>query len=215
MSQEPPSLWAEHAARGQGFSFIAGVDEAGRGCLAGPVVAAAVILPLDSPSALGRLVGVSDSKLLSARQRQSLLVSIERVAVSVGVGVSPSWEIDRLGIVKATWRAMTRSLAALEPAPDFVLIDGLPVAGLPWPYQAIVRGDRLCLSIAAASIVAKVRRDEWMCLLDKTWPGYGFREHKGYPTAAHRSALVTLGPSPIHRKTFAPVKTCKGYAHEE
>ncbi len=200
-----PTLAAERSARAGGYRLIAGVDEAGRGCLAGPVVAAAVILPLETCSLLDGLGKVRDSKLLTARQREALSTEIGSVAVAVGVGVSPSWEIDRSGIVEATRRAMARAVQALDPAPDFLLIDALQLPALPCPQRAIVKGDRLFLSIAAASVIAKVRRDEWMGLLDLAWPGYGFSLHKGYGTAAHRRALDELGPCPIHRRTFAPV----------
>ncbi len=202
-----PTLAAERAARAQGFERVAGVDEAGRGCLAGPVVAGAVILPLDEPRRMARIAGVQDSKLLTARQRRLLLQEIEAVALTVGVGVSPSWEIDAQGIVRATRRAMMRAVHALALTPDFLLIDYLHLPEVPCAQQAIVKGDRDCLSIAAASIVAKVVRDEWMGILERAWPGYGFGVHKGYPTEAHRQALAALGPSPVHRRTFAPVSS--------
>ncbi len=185
--------------------MIAGVDEAGRGCLAGPVVASAVILPLGRCSEIERLAGVRDSKLLTARQRQALAEEIDAVALAVGVGVSSSWEVDSIGIVAATRKAMGRAVRSLQPAPDLLLIDALRLPELTCPQRAIIKGDRLCLSIAAASVVAKVRRDEWMCMLERAWPGYGFSVHKGYGTAGHQLALAELGPSPIHRRTFAPV----------
>ena len=204
---ERPTLAAERVVRARGFKLIAGVDEAGRGCLAGPVVAAAVILPLGNNTLLARMDGVRDSKLLTARQREALLAEIEAVAIAVGVGVAPSWEIDSVGIVGATRRAMARAVRALEPGPEFLLIDALRIPELSCPQQAIIKGDRLCLSIAAASVVAKVQRDAWMCMLAEAWPGYGLDVHKGYPTPEHQRALVELGPSPIHRRTFAPVAT--------
>lgn len=205
MAGEWPTLAAERAARALGFGLIAGVDEAGRGCLAGPVVAAAVILPLDNSSLLERVCGVRDSKLMTPRQRDRLAAVLMSIATGVGVGVSPSWEIDNSGIVGATRRAMVRAVSALTDPPETLLIDALRLPELACPQRAIVKGDRTCLSIAAASVVAKVARDEWMCMLDKTWPGYGFRRHKGYATAAHRVALAALGPCPIHRRTFSPV----------
>lgn len=185
--------------------MIAGIDEAGRGCLAGPVVAAAVILPLAACSRLDRLAGVRDSKLLTAGQRGRLAAEIEDTALGIGVGVSSSWEIDGIGIVGATRRAMRRAVEALELTPDLLLIDALRLPELTYQQQAIIKGDRLCLSIAAASVVAKVRRDEWMGMLEQAWPGYGFGTHKGYGTVAHLQALTALGPSPIHRRSFAPV----------
>ena len=205
MVEVRPTLRAERLARRRGFQLIAGVDEAGRGCLAGPVVAGAVILPLDSSGQLERLGEVRDSKLLTAKQRQRLLGEIEAVALAIGVGVAPSWEIDQVGIVAATRRAMARAVHSLGLWPSLLLIDALRVPELACPQQAIIKGDRLCLSIAAASIVAKVRRDEWMCMLDQVWPGYGFSAHKGYPTPEHQRALVELGPCLIHRRTFGPV----------
>jgi len=204
MAETRPTLVAELWARSQGFHSIAGIDEAGRGCLAGPVVAAAVVLPAEAER-LERLGGVRDSKLLTARQRRAALCDIEAVALGIGVGAASSWEIDAQGIVAATRRAMARAVRALAPAPDFLLIDFLPLPQVSCPQRAIVKGDRVCLSIAAASIVAKVVRDEWMGLLEEAWPGYGFRLHKGYPTAAHQQALARLGPCPIHRRSFAPV----------
>lgn len=200
-----PTLAAERRARARGYRLIAGIDEAGRGCLAGPVVAGAVILRLESGSLLERIHEVTDSKLLTPRQRERLLREIEGVSVSMGVGVAPSWEIDKAGIVVATRRAMARAVRALEVKPDFLLIDALLVPESPYPQQAIVKGDRLSLSIAAASILAKVKRDEWMDVFDQTWPDYRFGLHKGYATALHRRALEALGPCPIHRRTFAPV----------
>ena len=197
MAGERPGLAAERASRALGFRLIAGIDEAGRGCLAGPVVAAAVILPLDSSSLLQRLSGIRDSKLLAATRREHLATEVESVAVAVGVGVSPSWEVDDAGIVGATRRAMARAVAALDHSPDSLLIDALRLPEVACPQRAIVKGDRSCLSIAAASVVAKVVRDEWMSMLDRTWPGYGFRMHKGYATAAHRRALAALGPCPF------------------
>lgn len=202
-----PTLIAEQVARARGFVRVAGVDEAGRGCLAGPVVAGAVILPLDEPGRMARIAGVQDSKLLTPQQRQSFLTEIEAVALAVGVGVSPSWEIDAHGIVGATRRAMARAVRSLDLSPDFLLIDYLHLPEVDCAQQAIVKGDRDCLSIAAASIVAKVVRDEWMGMLGQAWPGYGFQTHKGYPTKAHRQALAALGPCPIHRRTFAPVRS--------
>lgn len=154
-----------------------------------------------------RVAGVQDSKLLTPRQRRLLLAEIEAVALAVGVGVAPSWEIDAQGIVSATRRAMVRAVRALAVPPDFLLIDYLRLPEAGCAQLAIVKGDRACLSIAAASIVAKVVRDEWMAMLEQAWPGYGFRVHKGYPTEAHRQALAELGPCPVHRRTFAPLRS--------
>ena len=183
----------------EGFAFIAGVDEAGRGPLAGPVVAAAVILPLRDV-----LPGVFDSKQLSDARRRSLRDEIVELA-QTSVGVADVAEIDELNILRATHLAMHRAVAGLEKV-DFVLVDGLPVSGFPCPAENMVRGDARSASIAAASIVAKVYRDELMEKLDAEYPGYGFALHKGYGTAAHLEALKRLGVSPVHRRSFAPVK---------
>ena len=183
----------------EGFAFIAGVDEAGRGPLAGPVVAAAVILPRD-----GELPGVFDSKQLTDARRRVLRDEILEVA-QVGVGVADVQEIDSLNILKATHLAMHRAVAELEKV-DFVLVDGLPVAGFPCPAENMIKGDARSASIAAASIVAKVYRDEIMEELDGIYPGYGFASHKGYGTAVHLQALRQLGVTPVHRRSFGPVR---------
>ena len=202
-----PTLGAERVARACGSRLIAGVDEVGRGCVAGPVVAGAVILALDSGSLLERLVraGVRDSKLMSAAQREAALPEIEAAAIALGVGVAPVWEVDSVGIVGATRRAMARAVRSLAPAPDLLLVDALRLPELRLRQRPIIHGDRLCLSIAAASVVAKVCRDRWMAMLEEWWPGYGFAVNKGYPTPEHQQALAALGPCPIHRRTFAPV----------
>ena len=183
----------------EGFAFIAGVDEAGRGPLAGPVVAAAVILPRDR-----ELPGVFDSKQLSDARRRVLRDEIMAIA-QVGVGVAEVHEIDSLNILKATHLAMHRAVAGLEKV-DIVLVDGLPVRGFPCPAENMIKGDAKSASIAAASIVAKVYRDELMEELDKIYPGYGFAAHKGYGTAVHLEALRRLGVTPMHRKSFGPVR---------
>ena len=183
----------------EGFTFIAGVDEAGRGPLAGPVVAAAVILPVG-----GVLPGVFDSKQLSDARRRRLRDEIMEVA-ETSVGVADVQEIDSLNILRATHLAMHRAVAGLKKV-DFVLVDGLPVKGFPVPAENMVKGDARSASIAAASIVAKVYRDELMEELDEIYPGYGFAAHKGYGTAAHLKALKELGVTPVHRRSFAPVR---------
>ena len=179
---------------------VAGVDEAGRGPLAGPVVAAAVIL---GPQAI---VGLGDSKQKSARQRERLFEIIQDYALAVGVGRAEVNEIDELNIFRATLLAMQRAVAALALAPDEILIDGLHCPLLPCPAIAIVRGDATVAAISAASIIAKVTRDRIMCDLDRDYPDYGFARHKGYPTAAHVAALQRCGASVVHRTSFAPVR---------
>lgn len=185
----------------EGFSFIAGIDEAGRGPLAGPVVAAAVIFSKEH-----RIPVVNDSKQLSEKQRLEMrenIISIKDVRFSV-IEVGPE-EIDFLNILRATHQAMKKAVISLEIA-EFALIDGLPVPDFPLPAEAIVKGDSKSASIAAASILAKTRRDDIMMEMDKLYPGYGFASHKGYGTAEHLEALKKYGPCPIHRKSFAPVR---------
>ncbi|MFM8354259.1 MAG: ribonuclease HII [Gammaproteobacteria bacterium] len=180
--------------------LIAGVDEAGRGPLAGPVVAAAVILDPAQP-----IAGLADSKTLSARRREALAAQIRAQASGWSVVFVDAAEIDACNILEATLRAMTRAVAALAPAPDRVLVDGNRLPKLPMPAEAIVRGDARVPAISAASILAKVARDAWMTTAALAFPGYGFEIHKGYPTRAHRDALARLGVTPLHRRSFAPV----------
>ena len=193
-----PDLSAERRHRAAGRSVVAGADEAGRGCLAGPVVAAAVVLPPDAA-----LPGLDDSKKLSAEVREALVPLIRGVALAVGVGQCSPAEVDRLNVLWASLEAMRRAAAALPAPPDVLLVDGnreIPEA--PWPQEALVRGDGRSLSIAAASVVAKVERDRLMVELDAQFPVYGWARHKGYPTAAHYAALAAHGPSPHHRRSF-------------
>ncbi|MBS3898283.1 MAG: ribonuclease HII [Dethiobacter sp.] len=187
----------ERAARENGFVTIAGVDEAGRGPLAGPVVAAAVIL-----SENFYLPGLNDSKKVRPAKREELYLSITKAARAWSVAVGEVAEIDNYNILVASKLAMGRALASLAVIPDFVLLDALELEGLPVPQLGIIRGDSLSLSVAAASIIAKVTRDRWMCETDKLFPGYGFAVHKGYPTALHRRAIAKLGPCSLHRKSF-------------
>ena len=193
----------------QGVVRLAGVDEAGRGPLAGPVVAAALVFDRAFLEAeqYSLLRTVNDSKSLSAARRDELFTLLTTACPCVsGVGVVEADEIDRINILRATHKAMTLALGALSSLPDFALVDGLPVPGLPCPSLAIVRGDGRSLSIAAASIIAKVTRDRMMLEFDRQYPGYGFARHKGYGTGAHMKALLELGPSPIHRRSFRPVQ---------
>lgn len=199
-----PTLAVEAACWERGELLVAGVDEVGRGAWAGPVVAAAVILPPDS-SIAEALAGVRDSKLLPPAARVRLAALIYRHALAIGVGSAPAGHVDTHGLLPATALAMTEALAALDQAPTRILIDGLPLRQLGQDHTAIVRGDACCLSIAAASVVAKVTRDRWMAGLDERRPGYGFAAHKGYGSGAHRAALCHLGPCREHRLSFAPV----------
>lgn len=206
MTNHGPDLREETALCAQGYRLIAGLDEAGRGSWAGPVVAGAVILPLGPASLLERLRGVRDSKQLTPRQRDRLYDAIQATALAVGVGIVPATAIDALGIVQATKLAMEEAIRDLDLAPHFLLIDGLDLPSVPIPQKRIIKGDSLCLSIAAASIVAKVSRDRMMVSLDGDYPGYGFARHKGYGTPQHRQALECLGICSIHRLSFAPMK---------
>jgi ribonuclease HII len=186
---------------------IAGVDEAGRGALAGPVAAAAVILPLQNPAALAALQGVNDSKQLSPARREVLFERITQFALAYAVALEPAAVIDEIGILAATKRAMATAVAQLQPPAQYLLIDGpIRLKGLPLPQQAVVRGDSRSLSIAAASIIAKVSRDRLMVELDAHFPRYGFAQHKGYGTAQHLAALRKVGPCPFHRYSFAPIR---------
>ncbi|MBC8248600.1 MAG: ribonuclease HII [Anaerolineales bacterium] len=206
MMVQKPDLREEMALYAEGYRHIAGLDEAGRGSWAGPVVAGAVILPIDRPDLFQALDGVRDSKQLTPRQRERLYGIIESAALTVGVGSVPPDKIDELGIVPATRQAMGLAIAQLNPPPDFLLVDYLNLPELSIPQKSITRGDALSLSIAAASIVTKVTRDRLMVELDARYPGYGFARHKGYGTRQHRESLARLGPSPIHRLSYAPMR---------
>jgi len=200
------TIWhEERRAWAAGCRCVAGIDEVGRGALAGPVVAACVILPLEWEG-----TGVTDSKLLTPGQREAVFEPILRAARGVGIGFVEADEIDRTNILRATHRAMRLALGSLPESlrPDLALIDGLPVRPFPVPQIALVRGDVRSLSIAAASIIAKVTRDRLMVAMDKEHPGYGFASHKGYGSAVHLKALTDLGPCAIHRRTFRPVAEC-------
>jgi len=201
VNQPVSTLHFERQAQVRGFRAVAGVDEAGRGPLAGPVVAAAVILPerFDLP-------GLNDSKQLSEKHRERLYPLIRAQALAVGIGVAHPEEIDRVNILQATLRSMERAVGRLNVPPDFLLIDGNVKVPLDLPQQTLVKGDARSLSIAAASVVAKVVRDRIMNGFDRIFPGYGFARHKGYGSAAHLEALARLGPCPCHRRTFGGVR---------
>ena len=193
----------------QGVRLVAGVDEAGRGPLAGPVVAAAVIFP-NAWSESGfdeRLRDLNDSKQLTENQREeffAILMSLP--AVCYGIAIVDAATIDRINILQATHRAMNEALAQLQPQPEHVLVDGRPVKSMTLPQTALVKGDSLSYSIAAASVLAKVTRDRMMLEYEEQFPGYGFAEHKGYRTPRHLAAIAELGPCAIHRRSFAPLK---------
>jgi len=190
----------EEKARRQGFQVIAGLDEAGRGPLAGPVVAAAVILPRTRS-----ISGVADSKTLKAEQREKALSLIRKRALGIGVGIVEAEEIDRLNILQASLKAMELALQDLSLSPDCLLIDGLHTLRLPLNQQAIIKGDGRCLSIAAASIVAKVTRDRLMVDYHERYPQYNFARHKGYGTREHLQAIREHGCCPLHRQSFRTI----------
>ncbi|MCA1960905.1 MAG: ribonuclease HII [Desulfomonile sp.] len=198
---DPPACCFEDEAAASGCVRIAGVDEAGRGPLAGPVVAAAVIIPYQE-----HFEELNDSKLLNPRTRERLFDAIMSRALAVGVGIVPPETIDRINIYQATRLAMKTAVGQILPPPDFLLIDGPLSLDLDMGQRPIVKGDRLSVSIAAASIVAKVTRDRLMAELHRQYPEYRFDEHKGYPTKAHKEAICRYGPSPAHRKCFRGVK---------
>ncbi len=190
----------------QGYSFIAGLDEVGRGCLAGPVVAAAVILPLTDADLATNLTGVRDSKQLTAQAREQLYEVILHHALAVGLGMGSVSLIDERNILQATKLAMKDALSQLSIPPHALLLDALRLTDVPLPQRSIIKGDSLCLSIAAASIIAKVSRDRLMLHLHEQYPNYGFDHHKGYGTPAHLAALQQHGVTPLHRTTFSPIR---------
>ncbi len=198
MPDTSPTLNIEQLLWTRGYRHVAGLDEAGRGCLAGPVVAGAVILPQGV-----MIAGVDDSKKLKAAEREAVFEAIRARALAVGVGMCSPEQIDSMNILWAAMEAMRRAAATLVPGPDFLLIDGnhcFPKS--PWPYQTVVKGDAHSHTIAAASIVAKVTRDRLMHQLDEEFPAYGWRQNVGYPTKAHYAALAEHGPTPYHRRSF-------------
>ena len=203
-SHQKPSFTEEEALLARGIKLIAGVDEVGRGSIAGPVVAAAVILP-DNLS-VSWLSEVRDSKQLSPVKREILARHIRETAISFGIGAVSHRLIDTMGIVRANMLAMKMAIEKLAPVPQYLLIDYLQLPAVPLPQKGITGGDCKCFSIACASIVAKVARDEMMVRMDRHFSGYRLAENKGYCTEAHVAGLSRLGPSPIHRRTFEPVR---------
>lgn len=189
----------------EGFTLVAGVDEAGRGPLAGPVVAGACI-----PDPRRPVPGVDDSKHLSPEVRDRLAAEIRRTSLAWAVSAVSPAVIDRINVLEATRRAMRRAVEALDPAPELVLVDAVPLAGLACPMLPLVSGDSLCHAVSCASILAKVERDRRMCELDAEYPHYGFAAHKGYAAPRHLAALARHGPSPVHRLTFGSVVPRRG-----
>ena len=192
----------ERNAAEQGFLRVAGVDEAGRGPLAGPIVAAAVVLAHP-------VAGLNDSKLLTEAQRVGLFAELQAGPHAIGVSIIEADELDAIGLQVANYAAMARAVAAIAPAPDYLLVDGFQLPGVAQPVLKLIKGDRRSASIAAASIMAKVTRDRLMTAWAERYPGYGFDRHKGYGTREHLDALARLGLCPLHRRSFAP---CAGAA---
>lgn len=200
----------EHEIIRLGYKLIAGIDEAGRGPLAGPVVAAAVILPVGC-----YIESLNDSKKLSPAKRELVYSRIRELALAVSCQVVSSEYIDKYNIYNATIEAMRRSIEKLSPAPEYLLVDAVKIKGTKIPQQAIIHGDSLSASIAAASIVAKVERDKIMVKFDEIYPEYNFAKHKGYPTPEHIAAIRNYGPCPIHRKSFHPKALREGALKNE
>ena len=207
--QEPkkvyPSLTEERKLWRAGFVRVAGLDEAGRGALAGPVVAGAVILPVNSKQE-GLWAEVQDSKLLSPARREALAARIQAQAAAWSLGEASAAEIDASGIAPATRLAMRRAVQALSPPPDHLLIDWVQLKSLNLPQQSFTKGDLRIVSIAAASILAKVHRDRLLCQLHENYPAYGFHSHKGYAVPSHLAAIERFGPCPVHRRSFSPLR---------
>ena len=201
-----PDLTFESELWGKGLRIIAGVDEAGRGALAGPVAAGAVVLPCDNPDLASLLDGVNDSKVMTPEDRDVKAGVIKEIALGWGVGFASSKEIDKFGILPATYLAAERALAKLKVELEHILVDYIMLPNNEIPQTPLIKGDARCLSIAAASILAKTERDALMVKMDDDFPGYYFASNKGYGTEAHRQAIERLGPCEQHRKTFSPVR---------
>lgn len=209
----PDRFEFEKALRQQGIRRIVGVDEAGRGPLAGPVVAAAVVLPEEwiEQGLPADIAALNDSKQLTANQRERFFTYLTNApGMQFGIAQVDAATIDRINILQATHQGMNEALAQLQPPPEHALVDGLAVKSLRFPQTPLVKGDARSYSIAAASVLAKVTRDHWMIAIDQDYPGYGFAVHKGYGTARHLAALARYGPCPIHRRSFAPLRQIQG-----
>jgi ribonuclease HII len=201
-----PNVDRERRLLRKGFVRVAGLDEAGRGAWAGPLAAGAVILPPPLPSLRKGLAGVRDSKLMTPLQRKAAAERIRSIALAWSVGSASAEEVDALGPLQATRLAMLRAIQELSADPDHLLIDYLVLPGSPLPQTAVIHGDLICLSIAAASVLAKTWRDEQMVALEQIYQGYGFARHKGYGTRQHFDALLRLGACPEHRRSYAPLR---------
>ena len=200
-----PHLQKELALHRQGYRFIAGLDEAGRGAWAGPVVAAAVVFAPDQPNLTEVLAGLNDSKKLQPAIREKLFPLIRETAIAASVGAAPAAVVDEINVVEATRQAMAQALETLDVAADFLLLDHIRLPAIDILQRSFPKADSISLTVAAASVIAKVTRDRLMIEFDQTYPGYGFARHKGYGTAVHRAALAELGPCPIHRLSYKPL----------
>ena len=205
-----PHLDKETALLRQGYRFIAGVDEAGRGAWAGPVVAAAVILPADDDKITSHLTGLNDSKKLSPARRERLFDQIQDVALAISVGVAEAGIVDTLNVVGATRAAMVDAIDRLEPAADYLLLDHIKLPASPLPQDSFPKADSISLTVAAASVIAKVTRDRMMVQLSERYPVYAFERHKGYGTALHRAALADHGACQEHRMSYGPLQELTG-----
>ena len=201
-----PTLQKEIALLEQGYRFVAGLDEAGRGAWAGPVVAAAVILPSNRPHLSETLAGLRDSKKLNKDKREQFFVLIQKTALAVSVGAAPAEMVDQINVIGATRYAMQQALTNLSTPPDYLLLDYLRLPDIDLPQDAFAKADDLSLTVAAASVIAKVTRDRLMVEFSQKYPGYDFDRHKGYGTPAHRAALARQGPCPLHRMSYKPLK---------
>jgi ribonuclease HII len=201
-----PTLQKEIALLEQGYRFVAGLDEAGRGAWAGPVVAAAVILPSNQLNLSETLAGLRDSKKLNKDKREQFFELIQKTALSISVGTAPAEMVDQINVIGATRYAMQQALANLSVSPDYLLLDYLRLPDIDLPQDAFAKADDLSLTVAAASVIAKVTRDRLMVEFSQKYPGYDFDRHKGYGTPAHRAALTRQGPCPLHRMSYKPLK---------
>ena len=206
MKSQKPHLQKEIALLKQGYRFIAGLDEAGRGAWAGPVVAAAVILPASQPELIDTLNGLNDSKKLTPQKRDEFFDIIQQTALAIAVGMGSPELVDDINVLQATRHAMQEALNKLCIAPDYLLIDHLKLPAVNFPQDAFPKADSISLTVSAASVIAKVTRDRLMVKLSQQYPGYGFERHKGYGTRLHREALQILGPCTVHRMSYRPIQ---------
>jgi len=210
MNPQKPHLQKEIALLEQGYRFIAGLDEAGRGAWAGPVIAAAVILPIDRPDLLNILNGLNDSKLLTPQKRDKFFDLVQQTALAIAVGLGPPELVDKINVLQATRHAMEEALNELPITPDYLLLDHLKLPAVKLPQDSFPKADSISLTVSAASIIAKVTRDRLMVELSPQYPDYAFERHKGYGTRLHWEALQKFGPCPVHRMSYRPLMILPG-----